>query len=374
MMKSLLSVVCVIFSCLWLPSQSVTARSSEPEDNDRTIDFPDIPGYVTLTCDLHMHTVFSDGNVWPGIRVEEAIIDGLDVISITDHLEYQPHGADLPHPDRNRSYELASEAALNTGLIVLNGAEITRSMPPGHFNAIFLEDANALNLEDPFEVFREAKRQGAFVFWNHPHWTSQKPDGVAELTDMHVKLLEEDLFQGIEIYNGSTYSDEALDIARANDLAIMGTSDVHGLIDWQYLPQEGRHRPVTLAFAADKSLEALKEAFFEKQTVVWFDNTLVGNEAFLVPLIEQSLVVTRYPGTAVETLQIENLSDADYILENQSRFTFHDHAGVFILKAHETTTVRVKTGTRVDRYKLSFKVLNAFTSPGDHPEIVLYIL
>jgi hypothetical protein len=373
-MKSFLSVIFLLGFCLLLPLQSITARCSDPDKNDRTIDFPDIPGYVTLICDLHMHTVFSDGNVWPGIRVEEAINDGLDVISITDHLEYQPHLADLPHPDRNRPYELASEAALTTGLIVLNGAEITRSMPPGHFNAIFLEDANALNLEDPFEVFREAKRQGAFVFWNHPHWTAQKPDGVAELTDMHVRMLEEDLFQGIEIYNGSTYSDEALDIARENDLALMGTSDVHGLIDWQYLPQEGGHRPVTLAFAAEKSLEALKEAFFEKQTVVWFDNTLVGDEAFLVPLIEQSMEVTRYPGTAVETLEIKNLSDADYILENQSSFTFHDHAGVFILKAHETTTVRVKTRTSMDRYKLSFKVLNAFTSPGEHPEIALHIL
>ena len=29
------------------------------------INFPDIPGYQTLKCDLHIHTVFSDGSVWP---------------------------------------------------------------------------------------------------------------------------------------------------------------------------------------------------------------------------------------------------------------------------------------------------------------------
>ena len=28
---------------------------------------PDIPGYRTLKADLHLHTVFSDGNVWPKI-------------------------------------------------------------------------------------------------------------------------------------------------------------------------------------------------------------------------------------------------------------------------------------------------------------------
>ena len=29
-------------------------------------------------------------------------------------------------------------------LIIINGQEITRSMPPGHINAIFLDDANKL--------------------------------------------------------------------------------------------------------------------------------------------------------------------------------------------------------------------------------------
>ena len=44
------------------------------------IEFPDVPGYLTLKCDLHMHTVFSDGSVWPNIRVQEALRDGLDAI------------------------------------------------------------------------------------------------------------------------------------------------------------------------------------------------------------------------------------------------------------------------------------------------------
>ena len=29
------------------------------------INIPDIPGHITLKCDFHTHTVFSDGNVWP---------------------------------------------------------------------------------------------------------------------------------------------------------------------------------------------------------------------------------------------------------------------------------------------------------------------
>ncbi len=30
---------------------------------------PDIPGYKTLKADFHMHTVFSDGQVWPTMRL-----------------------------------------------------------------------------------------------------------------------------------------------------------------------------------------------------------------------------------------------------------------------------------------------------------------
>ena len=41
------------------------------------IRFPDVPGYRTLKCDLHMHTVFSDGDVWPSTRVLEAWREGL---------------------------------------------------------------------------------------------------------------------------------------------------------------------------------------------------------------------------------------------------------------------------------------------------------
>ena len=106
--------------------------------SNRKIEFPDLPGYKTLVCDLHMHSVFSDGSVWPDIRVQEAIRDGLDVIATTEHIEYQPWKADIPHPDRNRSYEYHSNFAKDSDLLVLNGSEITRDMPPGHANAIFI--------------------------------------------------------------------------------------------------------------------------------------------------------------------------------------------------------------------------------------------
>ncbi len=349
----------------------ILAQTEKAPENTRAIEFPDIPGYVTLKCDLHMHTVLSDGNVWPNIRVQEALKDGLDAISITDHIEYQPHFEDIPHPDRNRSYELALKAAEGTGLLIIPGTEITRSMPPGHFNAIFVKDVNKLNLKDVMEVFREAKKQGAFVFWNHPHWTAQRPDGVSTLTEMHLELLNEGLFTGIEVYNNTTYSREAVELAKKYNLTMLGNSDVHGLVDWSYQVPEGGHRPVTLVFATEKNAVAMQKAMEQRHTAVWFKNTLVGNQEFLTPLLEESLEVTLSGKDPVPSVQIHNHSDADLVLENLSAYTLHNFAPVFILKAHETTTVMVKTLETLDSFQLKFRVLNAFTGPDSHAEIQL---
>lgn len=338
-------------------------------EGDRRIAFPDIPGYQTLKCDLHLHTVFSDGSVWPSIRVQEALMDGLDAISITDHIEYQPHRDDIPHPDMNRSYEIAQKAAGKSDLIVIKGAEITRNMPPGHANAIFLEDVNALNREDVTEVFREARRQEAFIFWNHPHWTAQRPDGIATLTDMHRKLISEGLLDGIEIVNELIYSDEALQIALDHDLTILGNSDIHGPVDWLFRIPEGGHRPVTLVFATEKSPEALKEALVEGRTAVWFNNTLVGKPDYLIPLVMQSLKIKPGERNEVQTVMIENHSDADYVLENLSEYTFHAHADILIVPAHKTTELQVKTRKPLSSFNLRFRILNAVVAPRTHPEI-----
>lgn len=226
----------------------------------RAIRFPDLDTLLTLTADLHMHTVFSDGSVWPDIRVQEAVRDSLDAIAITEHLEYQPHQSDIPHPDRNRAWQVAEKSARPYPLTVIRGSEITRDMPPGHSNAIFIQDANKLLQEDPLEVFKEARRQGAFTFWNHPNWIAQRKDGVATLTDLHRQLIADTLLHGIEVVNDVTYSDEALQIALDYNLTLIGTSDIHGLVDWQYHVPEGGHRPVTLVFAEENNAEALKKA------------------------------------------------------------------------------------------------------------------
>ena len=192
---------------------SIGILAQDTHTHSRKIVFPDILGYQTLACDFHIHTVFSDGNVWPTIRVEEAVKDGLDAISLTEHLEYQPHLDDIPHPDRNRSYNLVKDFANAMDILLVHGAEITRDLPPGHANALFITDANKLNVPNAMDAYAEVKRQGGFVFWNHPNWIAQQRNGISTFTSLHDSLIKEDLLHGIEVVNDLTYSDEALDIA-----------------------------------------------------------------------------------------------------------------------------------------------------------------
>ncbi|MCC5023958.1 MAG: hypothetical protein J6386_14750 [Candidatus Synoicihabitans palmerolidicus] len=107
---------------------SILGASARAHDEDPVIHFPDLPNLLTLVCDFHQHTVFSDGAVWPDIRVKEGIRDGVDVMAVTDHLEYQPHREDIPHPDRNRSFDLALAAAKEDDTLVVRCAEVTRDM------------------------------------------------------------------------------------------------------------------------------------------------------------------------------------------------------------------------------------------------------
>ena len=93
------------------------------------IQVPNLNGYTTLKCDFHMHSVFSDGLVWPTVRVDEAYREGLDAISLTEHIEYRPHKKDII-ADHNRSYELSQKQAKKLGILLIRGSEITRSMPP----------------------------------------------------------------------------------------------------------------------------------------------------------------------------------------------------------------------------------------------------
>ena len=378
-----------------------------PKDEDRLIRFPDVPGHQTLVMDLHTHSVFSDGHVWPSIRVSEALGDGLDALAITEHLEWQPHRADLPHPDRNRAYEQAV-AALPEGsdLILIAGSEITREAPADHLNAVFIRDANALVKVPPNppkieaataeqkkqlaalpqqlrdegvldyymaanqwpaeEAVRTANRQGAFVFWNHPFFTRAHRSALARMTDFHQALIEAGQLHGIEIANGAYYSEEAHALALEHGLTLLGVSDIHNLIDWDYPPRFGAHRPVTLAFVKERSAEGIKEALFAGRTVVWFKNLLIGREAELKPLLQAALGMedaAYRDNLDVLDVTITNASDADIQLRNLSPYSFMHDGDDLRVPAHGKLKLSVRTGQRLPEVELAFEIGNALVAP-----------
>ena len=210
--------------------------------------------------------------------------------------------------------------------------------------------------------FVKQKKQGAFTFWNHPNWTPQRKDGMATLTDVHRLLIREKLLDGIEVVNDQTYSDEALQIALDNNLTIMGNSDIHKLIDWDFKVPDGGHRPLTLVFAKERNAESIKDALMNRRTVAVFKNLLIGRNEFLIPLIESAIKVAsaKYIGKYnVLGLEVENLSSTEIVLQNQNSFTLHNNndiitlAGVPILTTILMRVYRKATGKN-DRAKKEF--------------------
>ena len=280
----------------------------------KAVRIPDIPGYKTLKCDFHIHTVFSDGS---DIRSEEAWREGLDAIAITDHIEHQPHKEDLS-TNHDRSFEIAKPHGDRLHILVIKGSEITRSMPPGHLNAIFLEDVAALEREDWRDAVKAAIDQGGFVFWNHPGWEGQQPDRVARWYPEHTELVEAGMLHGIEVVNAREYYPEAHRWCLDKKLTMLSNSDIHNPLNLDYKARQGDHRPLTLVFAREYTAEAIKEALFERRTAVYSGELLIGEEPYLRPIFEQSITV-KNPAITVRGrgrayVQIENTSDITYRL------------------------------------------------------------
>ncbi len=256
------------------------------------IQIPDIPNYKTLKCDFHMHTVFSDGEVWPTTRVDEAYREGLDAIAITDHVEYHPHKKDVVCA-LNRPYEIALPHAQKLDILLIHAAEITRSPLDGHYNCLFLKDAEPLDTHYLKDALKKANDQGAFVFWDHPGW--EVKDG-NYFQDSHKEIIKEKLIQGIETANGDDYYEEGLKRGLEFGLVLLGNSDKHDPFDPPTEKHE-KHRSVTLVFAKNRSLDSLKEALVQGRTAVWLKDRLIGRSEYLQPLFSASVRIEK-----VETL------------------------------------------------------------------------
>jgi 3',5'-nucleoside bisphosphate phosphatase len=248
---------------------------------------PDLPGYRTLKGDFHLHTVFSDGNVWPTVHVQDAWRDGLDVIALTEHAEYHPHQSDV-NADPDRSFAIAKPLADQLGLILVPGVEITKPdplkaplvLPEGsaHFNALFVTDRAALNVpDDLMEALRRAKAQNAFVFWNHPRFRVSR----ARWAETSARAFEAGLFNGMELVNGPDFYDESYAWVDERRLTILADSDAHDPVP----PRTPTwHRPITLLFARSADLDGVRDALISRRTAAWLGDDVWGAEEHLSAL------------------------------------------------------------------------------------------
>lgn len=297
------------------------------------INIPDLDGYETLKCDFHMHTVFSDGQVLPTMRVIEAWTDGLDAIAITDHVERQRYG-DIVRIELNKSGLMAQKMGNEMGLLVVRGAEITRKKPLGHINALFVQDVEKLKVENELDAVNEAVKQGAYLVWNHPGW----PNDTSTIYPVHKELIAQKKIRGVEVFNGSELYPKALDWCDEYGIAYFANTDLHFASANSY--REKLQRPMTLVFVKEHSQEGIKEALEEGRTLAFFCNNLAGKEELLKEFVQKSLgikVINKEKGI----IEICNKSDIGYEIR------FGNYMYSIPLHANQVFRAEMPSGTDV---------------------------
>lgn len=336
----------------------------------KNIQIPTVKNYQVLKCDFHMHTVFTDGHVWPNVRVQEAWREGLDVISFTEHMEYNPFHKDVK-VDHNRSHDLAQPLADEHNLMLIKGTEVTRNTPPGHFNALFIQDATALvndrNAELDQLAIDKVVEQNAFIFWNHPGWKTKQIPGSYEWIDFVEKMYQEQKLHGIEVVNNFGFHKKALDWALDRNLTILGNTDIHSLIAHEYnLEKTGIHRTMTLVFAKEKTQQGIREALEAGRTLAWSSKYLIGREDLILDLFAACVTVSpafHQKNNKINYHEVVNNSDLYFeLMLDEGKGTQK-----IILYPHSTQILTAEK----DQSSLQYELVSAYSRSDKHPIVKL---
>ena len=154
----------------------------------------------------------------------------------------------------------------------------------------------------------------------------------------------------------------------------MGTSDVHNLIDWDYEPHSGGHRPVTLILSKARNEGSIKSALFSRRTVVWYKDLLIGEEKNVDMLVKACLEISSASymySSSVLKVKIKNNSDTKFTLKNKSGFTIANDDDYIEVPPQDTVTIEVNTLKRLPEIDLDLIVLNAITAPKENLSLTL---
>lgn len=381
-MKRLLSFLCMVMVFTGAYAQHYYQDAKNPqmlrhatrhEPVRVDIVLPLVNGYNIYTADLHTHTVYSDGRVTPSHRVQEAWLDGIDIIALTDHIEYRPvekafynylkEYTDEDYPkkredalakvDLNVSVKEAISEGEKYGMVVIPGIEITRDgTKVGHFNALFTVDNNRIYDEDPLKAIRNAKLQGALVMHNHPGWRKTSID----FTETEKQAYQEGLIDGVEVMNGSEFYPGIIDRSQEWRLFIAANTDIHGSTSDYRL--HGHWRPMTLVFSKDKTLESVREALDSCRTIALGFDTLCGDSDLLKDFFAAS----------VEVDQVEVGDNRFVILKNKTSIPFYVQNGNSNPYYLEPLSSVRKTVSKTAK-KIKLTVLNMWDGADTHPVV-----
>ena len=386
-----MSLAILALAAVALNAQPHYKMSSNPDvlrpDGDAfpsriNIVLPQVNGYNVYKADLHIHTIYSDGHVSPEFRVIEAWNDGLDVLAITEHIEYRNLEKDMLEfmagyvkknaeavnwnivsepadgrgiqTDLDMSVRLAQKAAEKYGLTIIPGAEISRAPETtGHFNVLFTTDNDAIYHPDPLESMKNAKAQGALLIHNHPGWRRPSLD----MIEFEKKIYPMGILDGIEVMNQLDFYPRALERAREYGLYVTSNTDMH-TSTYEYYRLNGALRNMTLIFAKDKSLESLKEAMKARRTLAYSFGTIAGEEQLLVDFFNASV--------SYEPVYVDADGVRTYELRNNSSFSYTLNFGADPVLLEPLSVVRrtVEAGKEI-----KFEVLNMWYAKDAHPII-----
>lgn len=347
------------------PSNENSSRLDHSYSPTRTeIIIPQVSGYNVIKVDLHVHTVYSDGNMSPKYRVREAWMDGLDAIAITDHLEHRPNEKhmrkyfgkdDKETPDFNYSVKRAKNEAKERGITLISGAEITRNpQDVGHFNALFTTDNNLIPDSDPLQAIRNAKKQGALVQSNHPGW--RKTDN--EFTPVCKAALDEHLIDGVEVFNTGQFYPDAIEKAQKLGLFMSSGTDIHWESPGEYRSQ-GFFRNMTLLLAKDASEASIREALESKRTLSYSYGDIAGTEQLLKDFFKACV--------SVKFLYKDSKENYYYLITNHSSLPFYlRYPG-----SKSVVTLPALSSIRTSETEpgFNFAVANLWYGPDSHPVV-----
>ena len=337
---------------------------------------PQVKGYNIYKADFHIHTSYSDGNLTPAGRVTEAWLDGLDIISITDHFEghrgiknflkvtapYNEDGKPTPYQatakagrvkvDFNAIHAEAEKSLEKSGypMLLIKGCEMARNAQShGHFNCLFLKDIDGGLYDKDLKVaFRRVREQGGIIIHNHPGWRRKTTDK----TEFHEEVYKEGLIDGVEVVNGHTFYPYMVRRCIDEKLAMFANTDIHGPSSYPRMAPKV-FRTMTLVLAKELTEKDVKEAILKRRTLAYVGGNVIGEEKWLVELLNESIdcrMVQENKEKGTRKYQMTNHSSIPYtIRKGKKTYSLEPLRSVFItLGKDKETNKHVKPEFSVD--------------------------